>query len=243
MNHNPTRPTYLRQAGFTLVELLVVIGIIAVLISILLPALSKATASARRLQCLSNLRQIGVAFSSYEAENNSMVIPGATHYVNPGDPVDWMQMAQLQVLGTTKRRTSFYPIDPSQTWMLLICPSNTYAANAAYGANFCYFVGVALCGDLGVGQPQPMKLSKVKFPSDKILVAESGSGGNYGASPDGSGSKSTYNFHNNGANYLMADGSASFIADPWFSTTISGRGTTDGSTATKPNWFRNTDRN
>jgi prepilin-type N-terminal cleavage/methylation domain-containing protein/prepilin-type processing-associated H-X9-DG protein len=64
-----------RQRGLTLTELLVVMGLIAVLISLLIPVVSKARAAARATTCLSNLRQMGTAWTMYTAEYRGCLLP------------------------------------------------------------------------------------------------------------------------------------------------------------------------
>ena len=111
------------KRGFTLVELLVVIGIIAVLISILLPSLARARRAAASVQCLSNLKQLGQAVMLYANDNSGVDVPHMmsvtpTGMVNKYVFMPWHRnISFAQCVNLTTTAAGFWPNN-------ILCPDS-----------------------------------------------------------------------------------------------------------------------
>lgn len=137
------------KSGFTLVELLVVIGIIALLISILLPALNKAREAANTIKCSSNLRSIGQGIANYLANYNS-AFPASNFYVGltisggpygvqtPATPTSGYVHWSSYLYGSRTLDQGDQAYFNTQGWQMFMCPSlinggvppaNTYSGN------------------------------------------------------------------------------------------------------------------
>ena len=82
MRRPPVRPAPRR--GFTLIELLVVVVIIAILLSLIIPAVNNARAAARSVQCKNNLKQIGIALTNFYTSDPDGALPPGTYTVENG---------------------------------------------------------------------------------------------------------------------------------------------------------------
>lgn len=153
-----------RRRAFTLVELLVVIGIIALLIAILLPALRRARESANRVSCASNMRQIGIGFMMYIGDYKGY-FPRPAVSVQPEDWVYWQATRKLD-----ESRIAPY-LGRKFNRKLFECPSDDLKSHLL-GYPFSYTVNFFICRNA----PAPLiKFSRINRPAQKIFIIDESS--------------------------------------------------------------------
>lgn len=157
-----------RCRAFTLVELLVVIGVIAVLIAILLPALNKARASAIRIQCLSNHRQIMLGLIEYTNDHRGLIPPVASFVRKPDGTLGsqdgcWYSMCWLgPYISNTVDPSTYFTNSNSK---IAVCPSLLPQSSwdtLGIGMNACYDSGF-LSG---------VKITRIKNASRTIMFVD-----------------------------------------------------------------------
>jgi prepilin-type N-terminal cleavage/methylation domain-containing protein/prepilin-type processing-associated H-X9-DG protein len=182
-NPRRTAPARRKRAAFTLVELLVVIGIITVLIAILLPALKKAREQSRQIACLSNLRQLGAAFVMYCNDNHGTYPSATADDMNDADWVYW-EPAHNPNAFTYATGAAVSYLGKNVTASVLRCPSDDIDSHAdtglgkgkypySYSANWDI---CKLCGPVGSKfHNPPCRVGQVRCPERKILLIDESS--------------------------------------------------------------------
>lgn len=142
--------------AFTLVELLAVIGIIAVLVGMLLPSLTKAREAARRVACASNMRQIGLAWTGYATRHSGQLVGSSTTHT-----WDWVSTDDVPN-GITGGRLFEELRNPA----VYKCPSDEVFA-------WSYAMSGMLNGEAGYqGNPTLTKISQIRRPAEALVLVE-----------------------------------------------------------------------
>jgi prepilin-type N-terminal cleavage/methylation domain-containing protein/prepilin-type processing-associated H-X9-DG protein len=244
-----------RKRGFTLVEMLIALTIIVLLVATLLPVIGRAREAGRRTSCLSNLRQLGTAFSQYAndagrrypragvytafAGHNAGWAPGNGHWVagtadepiacvGPGNPTGCTRVGEYK---------DGWKADPEggalfpyvRSTQIFICPSNTDGRKK----NLSYSMNCAVSGlhDVRIREPADIVLLVDEQEANDgyfFAVDDAKAGSTFSIPPQATDSTDALTTtHNGGGNLLFCDGHAKFYPTEVFKLDGSPEGKTN----------------
>lgn len=196
---------------FTLIELLIVIAIIAILASMLLPALGKARSMSKQVKCASNLKQIGLGVMSYSNDYNNWLLVCIKSDIPDGvawkrEIGDYIGVNYINASNTDKRYTEG----------VFLCPEwkPTYENLPINGGGYGWNYNWAGYIENDTGRPRK-KLTGIEIPSETILIGDTSDSVTGAEMPrlfwPGTGKVGGYR-HGRGLNFLWADFHVAWIA-------------------------------
>ena len=228
MKHCAHHPKQSLFKAFTLIELLVVIAIIAILAAMLLPALSKAKATAKKAACMSNMRQYYLAFTYFSDDNDDHY---PVQYYDPANPI----------YSSVSVNYTYWSEAISNTWTKtteanMVCPANLYKEYSPNIPGKYAYASLAGYHSSG-GKYVQHKRGNIAKPIELAMLVDAENQPQWGASArvdyylasGASGWKTQVGFTvHTGANALFADSHIQFVKgtnafDPnWVSSTYQG---------------------